>query len=653
MSVGAGSASAGSIEEARFRQAAQVYPQPVAAACGRCIRFTNPGAQLDACLKAAEVLCRYLAVLALASLRSRNKEEFPSNVEEPQGPLSFGHYLGLVQAAAKVDGHPLSSYLGPFRSRSRGRGSGKANEALTSLVKLRNDIGHDLAIPEELARSLMKGDSPHDRLLTALGTLEGLLTLPLFVLKTVEVRNMRMYAQRLLLMGESRDPLPDEIQLLEPLQDLTPYVALADVALPLPPGMLFAQIESRPVQRLALLDKVEEDRLVLQTLDSEVVQEYDARNAWDEIFSGQTSAPHPVRLPEGSEPLPREWSKRRKLLEASARHAEGVPTWADYDQETLDWYARRLADRPVETDPEFRTASTNPSSVDIIVAELLDGRSNGLTDAELRQLLLLFGQDTAVRTALGRDMFDLRGRSSASVRWEHRETGSRNVFGALHAAISFFTGHVGLKSREADDLSRKTGSANYIAMREALVNQFIHQDYSDPTASAQLTLLPRKAVFFNTGYSLVSADAIVDGDRSQARNPLIALALRLIGYAELGGSGIRVLQHEWRQVRRRPPLLETDRSANTFTLTLDWREVPDAYEPFWKDSIGAQVTPEQALILDLATDPTGITAQQAAGGTGLPLDDAREALAYLVRQVLLDEKDSRYHLAAHLREALP
>lgn len=499
----------------------------------------------------------------------------------------------------------------------------------------------------------MKRDHPHGRLLTALGSLEGLLSLPLFVLKTVEVRDRRMYAQRLLLMGESRDPFPDEIQLLEPLQDLMPYVALRDVALPLPPSMLFAQIKTRPVQRLALLDKVEEDRLVLQTLDSEVVQEYDARNAWDEIFSDQTSAPHVVRLAEGSEPLPNEWAKRRKRIEAAVRQAEGVPPWTDYDKQTLDWYATQLASRAAETDTGSCTESATRSSVDIIVAELLDGRSSGLTDPELRQLLLLFGRDAAVRTALGHDMFDLRARSSASVRWDHRETGSRNVFGALHAAISFFTSHMGIESREADDLTRTTGSADYIAMREALVNQFIHQDYSDPSAAAQVTLLARRAVFFNPGYSLVSADALVDGDRSQARNPLIALALRLIGYAELGGSGIRVLQHEWRRVRRRPPLLETDRKANTFTLTLDWREVPNAYDRFWKDSIGARVTAEQALILDLATDPTGITARQAASGTGLPLDDAREALAYLVRQVLLEEKEGRCHLAAHLRESLP
>ncbi len=653
MSSGEGSPNAGAIDEARFREAAQVYPQPVAAACGRCIRFTNPGAQLDACLKAAEVLCRYLAVLALASLRSRNTEKFPSGIEEPVGPLSFGHYLSLVQAAAKVDGHPLSSYLGPFRARGRGRGPGKADAALTSLLELRNEVGHGLSVPEGQASFLMRRDHPHGRLLTALGSQEGLLSLPLFVLKTVEVRDRRMYAQRLLLMGESRDPFPDEIQLIEPLQDLMPYVALGDVALPLQPGMFFAQITSRPVQRLALLDKVEEDRLVLQTLDSEVVREYDARNAWDEIFSTQTSAPHAVRLPEGSESLPKEWSKRRKHIEATVRQTEGVPPWTDYDRETLDWYARGLADRAVETDSESRAGSTTPSSVDIILAELLDGRSSGLTDAELRQLLLLFGQDAAVRAALGRDMFDFRRRSSASVRWDRRETGSRNVFGALHAAMSFFTGHMGLKSHEADDLTRTSGSADYIAMREALVNQFIHQDYSDPSAAAQLTLLPRRAVFFNPGYSLVSTDALVDGDRSQARNPLIALALRLIGYAELGGSGIRVLQHEWRRIRRRPPLLETDRKANTFTLTLDWREVPSAYDSFWKDSIGALVTAEQALILDFAADSTGITAQQAAGGTGLPLDDAREALAYLVREVLLDEKEGRYHLAAHLREALP
>src|SRR4030095_16411165 len=98
-----------------------------------------------------------------------------------------------------------------------------------------------------------------------------------------------------------------------------------------------------------------------------------------------------------------------------------------------------------------------------------------------------------------------------------------------------------------------SGSADYIAMREALVNVFIHQDYSDSSAAAQIEIQSERSTFFNPGRSLVSGTALLEGGKSQARNPLIARALRLIGFAELAGSGLRELQRVWRNAKRRPP----------------------------------------------------------------------------------------------------
>ena len=172
------------------------------------------------------------------------------------------------------------------------------------------------------------------------------------------------------------------------------------------------------------------------------------------------------------------------------------------------------------------------------------------------------------------------------------------------------------------------------------------------TASAQVELSPSYAVFFNTGHSLVSDEHLTDGGKSQARNPLIARALRLIGYAELAGSGIRALQYQWREAKRRPPKVESDQTGNTFSLALDWREVPDAYDKIWKEKLGVQFTADQAAILNLATDPAGISEHQAAAGTGVRLAEAKQALRFLVNQVLLDEHDGRYHLQPHLKEAL-
>ncbi len=619
-----------------------VYPQPVAEACGRLLRVKDARSQLDACLKAAEVLCRYLAALALASLRSRERRDFPPNVKKLKGSLSFGHYLRLVQATATSPGHPLTQHFGPFRQRSKGRGPGKADRRLVSLRELRNEISHDLApMPDVRARVLLSEHRPQEKLLNALKSLEGLLSLPLFVIHGLGYRNMEMFAQRLLLMGESQDPVPDELRLLEPLQEHTPYVALDNHALALPPVMVFADIESPPVQRLAFLHAVSCRKLDFKTLDSDTVEDHEQAHALDALFREAPTPPLEVRLPEGKPAMQREWADRRQRIESADRQGQGTPPWTEYDQETMAKYANRVADGPATKPP-----------AEIIIDLLLDGRSTGLAEAELRQLLLLFGSDTAIRIALGREVYDFRSRKNSAARWHGRKIGSRNILGTLQTATAFFSEHVGLDAGETADLARNEGSPDYIAMREALVNQFLHQDYSDRTAAAQVDLTPERAVFFNTGHSLVTADALTDGGRSQARNPLIARGLRLIGYAELGGSGVRTLQHEWRQASRRPPLFVSHREANSFTLTLDWRTVPNAYDRFWKDSIGVEVSGAQAQILNLATDRAGVTAHLAAAGTGLPLEDARDSLAYLTHQVLLSETLGRYHLAPHLRESL-
>jgi len=157
-------------------------------------------------------------------------------------------------------------------------------------------------------------------------------------------------------------------------------------------------------------------------------------------------------------------------------------------------------------------------------------------------------------------------------------------------------------------------------------------------------------LFFNTGFSLVAKERLVEGGKSQARNPLIARALRLIGFAELAGSGIRALQTAWREARRRPPQFESDREANTFTVTLDWRLVSDTYDAVWKQRLGVRLTTEQAQILNLALDTEGITIEEAASGTGLTIDDTREALNYLQLQVLIEERQGRFYVKEHLKE---
>ena len=58
--------------------------------------------------------------------------------------------------------------------------------------------------------------------------------------------------------------------------------------------------------------------------------------------------------------------------------------------------------------------------------------------------------------------------------------------------------------------------------------------------------------------------------------------------------------------------MESDESANTFTLTLDWREIPNAYDEFWKEKIGVHLSENEAQILNLALDPGGVSLEEEA-----------------------------------------
>lgn len=623
-----------------FKRGSLIYPHPIAYSCGRVIRASQPQLRLDATLKSTEILCRYLATLALASLRSRDVEDFPKSLEPFDGALSWGHFLSTMQKIAKFDSHPLAPYFSPFKKRKKGKGPGKADEALTSLLNLRNKLGHDLAaLSKARALTHLKNDRPEQLLLEAFAALEGALSLPLFIIDNISVERRQFYAQRLLLMGETQDPIPDRMTLTGPLETMTPYLAVSHEVIPLPPMALYALIERRFTYQLAFLDAVNPNsgKLLFKTLDSESYEDQDSHSRLSALFAGEIEKADSLQLADGST-LPQSWRRRRRVIEEAGRSAEGRIPWDSFSKDTIAWYASRLPGEDANT-PKAR-----------IVEQLLHGRDGGLALEELKQLSLLFGEPNTVGKALLREMSDFRSFSGTGTDWDERLLESRNVLETLKNGIDFFARYLDLDRDRVQDLSNRKGSPDYIAMREALVNQFIHQDYSDLSGAAQVELRPGKAVFFNTGYSLVSEDQLTEGGRSQARNPLIARALRLIGFAELAGGGVRALQDAWRKAKRLPPLLESNREANNFTVTLDWTEVPNAYDESWKTRLGVSLNENQASVLNLVTDPGGITLHQAAAGTGLSLLETKKIFDFLVRQVLVSSVDNRYVLAQHLKE---
>lgn len=625
-----------------FEKAVLVAPHPVAVAAGRVLRARTLVEQLDAILRTGEALTRYTAALALASLSARTDPTIPSpaGLADFNGPLSWGHFLAVIEviSALPEESHPLSATLrAAFQTNKAG--SRPAFDPLVRLLSIRNELGHELqSISAAKAETVFNSQAPEQLLVEALNSLNRVLGLPVFLLDDQQYNRGQFHARRLLLMGESENPIPDEIVLTHGLHEKGAlYVGLPQGVLSLWPWLYWHLAERRATYAVYVIHRIDDNLIRFKSMyGDDLDRNSTLQKAVVALRAGHQRPAESSSLSGGASFLS-EWTELRRQQEQMLAQRGGPVPWGLLDAATVAWFAARLPDSTRDVDT--RTA---------MQATLLNGRDFLRAD-EIAQMILLFGSDEAVAQTLGREMLDCRAVSVAGQRWDDRVIVQRNIIESLRTAVQFLGRHVGIDGANLDGLDATSGAADYIAMREALINLFIHQDYRDESAAAQIEIAPDRAMFFNTGKSLIGKEKLVDGGKSQSRNPLIARALRLIGFAELAGSGLRMLQDAWRREQRRPPRFESNPSANTFTLYLDWRKVPVVVDSFWKERIGASVSPQQAQILSLLAAPEGFTDVEVASGTGILFEDLKSDLEYLQVQGLVELRGSKYLLRDYLR----
>jgi predicted DNA-binding protein YlxM (UPF0122 family) len=249
-------------ETVQLREAIGWTPQPIAIALGRVIRARTLPERLDAAIKAGEVLTRYLAVLALGSWSARTQEpQSPVDFSGFSGPLSFGHFLTLVQqiAAQDVD-HPLAPYLGPaFRTTKKGKVP-EGHEAIQQLLMIRNGEGHDLRhVDEPKAQLLMRKHDPVRLLATAVLRLKGILRLPVMVIEDQRLQGSSITATCLFLVGES-PPFPERVALSSGASEFNvPYLATPAGLLDLSPGLVWDLVELQQAYGLFFIDRIDTD----------------------------------------------------------------------------------------------------------------------------------------------------------------------------------------------------------------------------------------------------------------------------------------------------------------------------------------------------------------------------------------------------------
>jgi len=616
--------------QAFFEEGSTIYAHPVAVACGRICRARTAPELLDSTLRAGEILTRYLAGIALCSFACRQEEMICELTTSLNGSLAWGRFLQLIQevSRAKVT-HPAGPYLNAGFGPRRGSKQGPTEEALIALLEIRNQLGHELnTITGAVAQSVLDTRRPFLLLKQALRGVKALIESPLFLIEAQELEDGKILATTLLLMGESFDPPPRTLVLQSGIRKKWQvYLALNDQAINLWPFLLWHLVESRQNYRLFFIDVVDPNRVVYKSLSGDRYEtSRDLGETLQALLCGEHRESEMLVLEEG-ETLGRFWRiEQDKRLAAVRSVGEEIP-WQALDDSTVEWFAARL-------DSEAQV-----SSREVIREKLLDGRTRIDAD-EAIQLILLLGKPGEVKKLCRRPILDLRARKSETSRWDERElVENDNLLGALRRAVAFLCRHLNNEELAVENLSSTAGTPDYIAVREALVNLFIHQDYKDASAPGQITIERNYTELFNPGFSLVDERGLQEGNKSQSRNPLIARAFRLLGFAELAGSGIRALREAWAREKRRPPEVFSDRKANNFTVRLDWRPVEENIDAFFKEKLGVSVRTEEVALLGLlVASPKRV--EELIADSGFSRDEAMDYLEQLQLQgLVLREKD--------------
>lgn len=156
---------------------------------------------------------------------------------------------------------------------------------------------------------ILEQGEPHTRLREALEALDPVLSLPLFVIDDQWFVHKRTVGRRLLLMGESGDPIPDEIRLEAPLEnDDAIYLGVDAGALSLQPFLTWDLV---PEENSYGIDGEKRALKLITVNDAQRSEKNELYHRIEEYLSGITTSVEPAAL-EGEPTFLDQWRERRK-----------------------------------------------------------------------------------------------------------------------------------------------------------------------------------------------------------------------------------------------------------------------------------------------------------------------------------------------------
>lgn len=224
-----------------------------------------------------------------------------------------------------------------------------------------------------------------------------------------------------------------------------------------------------------------------------------------------------------------------------------------------------------------------------------------------------------------------------------RKEYSGDLFSQLEQTEAFIKNHIHLHG-EIKGLQRTdTYEIPLGALREALINAFIHRDYTNPGRDIKVGVYDDIVNIVSPGGlpNTLTQEDLMEG-RSEIRNRVIARVFKELGYVEQWGSGIARIKSACQAQGLAEPRI---REKGDFVDVEFYRPRPDTtakvpdsagYNPILPD----HMSPQAGGILAHVHRHGRISAAQAAALLNVKVRRARTVLAGLIDQGLLEKRGS-------------
>lgn len=122
------------------------------------------------------------------------------------------------------------------------------------------------------------------------------------------------------------------------------------------------------------------------------------------------------------------------------------------------------------------------------------------------------------------------------------------------------------------------------AEREVLVNMIIHRDYFE-RGQSRIKIYRDRIVLYNPGSAPKTVNEIIEDEVTEPRNPVIAKIFRIIGWAEVAGSGMMKIFKYWDAAGYQEPEIENNTSSYFFKMIFPFKEKGVQYDVSHKSII--------------------------------------------------------------------